>query len=82
MIRLYPSALEGEPLESHTIREPVLLIDWLRRQAPEFSLEREQPIFIQVDGVTLPGADWSEFVVRSEERRGGKEGRSRWSADH
>ncbi|MBF8728761.1 hypothetical protein IR008_22055, partial [Pseudomonas putida] len=66
MIRVYPSALEGEPLESHVIPKPVFLVDWLRRKAPEFSLEREQPIFITVDGETLPVEAWSSYVVQPD----------------
>lgn len=66
MIRVYPSALEGEPLESHVIRKPVLLVEWLRRKAPEFSLEREQPIFITVDGEALPVEAWGSYVVQPD----------------
>ena len=49
MIRLYPSGLEGEPLETHVIEAPILLVDWLKQQAPDFSLEREHPICIKVE---------------------------------
>ncbi len=66
MIRVYPSALEGEPLESHVIQKPVLLVEWLRRKAPEFSLEREQPIFITVDGEALPVEAWGSYVVQPD----------------
>ena len=66
MIRLYPSGLEGEPLETHVIEAPILLVDWLKQQAPDFSLEREHPICIKVGGELLPVVAWAEFVVRPE----------------
>ena len=56
MIRISPSRLEGAPLESHAITLPILLVDWLKGQAPDFELDREHPIFIEVDGVVLPVA--------------------------
>lgn len=64
MIRLYPSGLEGEPLETHVIEAPILLVDWLKQQAPDFSLDREHPICIKVGGVLLPVKAWAKFVVR------------------
>lgn len=63
MIRIYPSRLEGEPLESHVIASPVVLVDWLKELAPDFELDREHPICIEVDGVTLPVDQWATFVV-------------------
>lgn len=66
MIRIYPSRLEGEPLESHVITAPISLIDWLKIQAPEFKLNREHPICVEVNGVTLPTAQWASFVVLPE----------------
>lgn len=66
MIRLYPSGLEGEPLETHVIEAPVLLVDWLKQQAPDFSLDREHPICIKIGGALLPVEAWAEFVVRPD----------------
>lgn len=66
MIRIYPSRLHGEPLESHAIERPILLVDWLKHLAPDFTLEREHPICIDVDGVTLLASEWGGFIVRPE----------------
>ena len=66
MIRIYPSRLEGEPLESHVINAPIQFIDWMKCQAPEFELDREHPICIEVNGVTLPVDQWASFVVLPE----------------
>jgi len=63
MIRIYPSRLHGEPLESHPVTKPFPLTDWLKQLAPDFTLEREHPICIDVDGATLPVEAWESFVV-------------------
>lgn len=66
MIRIYPSCLEGEPLESHSINAPILLVDWLKTQAPDFDLNREHPICVEVDSITLPVEQWATFVILPE----------------
>ena len=66
MIRIYPSRLESEPLESHAITEPIGLVDWLKALATDFELDREHPIFIEVDGVLLPVDQWESFVVQPD----------------
>ncbi|MGE6445037.1 host specificity factor TipJ family phage tail protein [Pseudomonas bubulae] len=66
MIRIYPSRLEGEPLESHVIASPMPFVDWLKSQAPEFDLDREHPICVEVNGVTLPVDQWASFMVLPE----------------
>ena len=66
MIRIYPSRLQGEPLEVHVIDKPVQLVEWLKRLAPDFTLEREHPICIDVDGVTLPTEAWPAFIVQPD----------------
>lgn len=63
MIRIYPSRLEGEPLETHNITAPILLVEWIKVLAPGFELDRVHPICIEVDGVTLPVDEWPSFVV-------------------
>lgn len=66
MIRIYPSRLEGEPLEKHVLDRPILLANWLKQIASDFTLERDHPICIDVDGRTLPVSDWADFIVRPE----------------
>lgn len=63
MIRIYPSRLEGEPLETHNITAPILLVEWIKVLAPGFELDRAHPICIEVSGVTLPVEQWQSFVV-------------------
>lgn len=61
MISIYPSLLEGEPLETHPNRD-VMLRDWLAANVgPDFD-ESKRVITITVNGETVD--DWST-VVRS-----------------
>lgn len=66
MIRIYPSRLQGEPLESHPIAAPIIFADWIKSKAPEFALDREHPICADVDGVPLPPEQWGAFVVQPD----------------
>lgn len=66
MIRIYPSRLKGEPLESHPIAAPIIFADWIRSKAPEFEQDREHPICADVDGVSLPPEQWGAFVVQPD----------------
>lgn len=49
MIEVYPSRLEGEPLERHTISEPTTLRSWLEINAPDASPD-ELPITVNING--------------------------------
>lgn len=66
MIRIFPSRLEGEPLETHVIKEPIALASWLAEKADNFKIEGPHPICVTVDGEPLPSEDWSAFVVNSD----------------
>ena len=58
MIRVYPSRLEGEPLETHTLGGPVNLSDWLSEVAGvEVSQREVQPINVDLNGVELASFD-------------------------
>ncbi|WP_282352211.1 host specificity factor TipJ family phage tail protein [Pseudomonas sp. PS01303] len=66
MIKIYPSRLEGEPLEVHDVDNPVLLTTWLASEAKGFSMEGPQPICIDVDGKPLPLESWTSFTVHPD----------------
>lgn len=66
MIKVYPSRLEGEPLETHSIGGPVNLAAWLSDIAGVEVSEREiQPVNIDLNGVTL--TDFDVQVLPSDE---------------
>lgn len=59
MIRVYPSRLPGEPLETHAVAGPVQLDRWLSEiVGQEISERAEQPITIEVNGQPI-----SDFAV-------------------
>ena len=49
MIEIYPSRLDGEPLERHSVSEPTTLRVWLEINAPDVSPD-ELPITINING--------------------------------
>jgi hypothetical protein len=63
MIRIYPSRLPGEPLETHHIESSLTLAAWLDGNVKGFVLDRSHPITVDVDGVTLPPERWEETQI-------------------
>lgn len=54
MIRIYPSRLEGEPIETHEVGGPVNLADWLSSVAgAEIREHGDQPVNIDVNGKAI-----------------------------
>ncbi|ENB7197136.1 kinase [Enterobacter bugandensis] len=64
-IRIYPSRLPGEPLETHG-HGNVSLADWLTDNVDGWTLDREHPITIEVNGKLVPHDDWSSFKINTE----------------
>lgn len=62
-IKIYPNALEGEPLETHKIRRPMFLAEWLKEKAPAFTVERDHPIGVCLDGTDLPPSKWETTEI-------------------
>ena len=54
-------------------------VKWFRSAAPYIHAHRGRTFVLQFDGDLI---DSEEFAHRSEERRVGKECRSRWAPDH
>lgn len=63
MIRIYPSRLPGEPLETHQVERGMTVAAWLAANVKGFDLERQQPITLDVDGVTIAPAAWTETII-------------------
>lgn len=56
-IRIYPSSLPGEPLETHVV-ESGTLHDWLTENCPSYQAKGFQPVSVSVDGIQFPPSDW------------------------
>lgn len=62
-IKIYPNAMDGEPLETHTLPRPVLFAEWLKSKAPGFSLERDHPIGVCLNGAFLDSSEWGVTTI-------------------
>ena len=61
-IRIYPSRLPGEPLETHAHKR--MTIDrWLAENVPDYRIDMQHPITIDVDGVPVKPEQWAEFII-------------------
>lgn len=64
-IRIYPSRLPGEPLETHKHGD-MSLSGWLTNNVDGWTLEREHPITIEVDGKPVPHDEWPSIKISPE----------------
>lgn len=65
MIRIYPSRLPGEPLETHEHRE-MTLHAWMVENVESYSEREIHPISVELDGVNVPPGQWPLCVIRPE----------------
>lgn len=64
-IRIYPSRLPGEPLETHKHGD-MSLSGWLTNNVDGWTLDREHPITIEVDGKPIPHDEWPSIKINPE----------------
>ena len=65
MIRIYPSRLPGEPLETHQ-HGTTTLGAWLTANVDGYSADLEQPISIDVDGLPVHPHQWYCHAINAE----------------
>ena len=65
-VLIYPSKLDGEPIERHQTDAPLTLEAWLRAKVPSFEPRVAPPISIYVNGEYVTPAQWGavEFGPR------------------
>ncbi|KGA31108.1 host specificity factor TipJ family phage tail protein [Pectobacterium odoriferum] len=56
-IRIYPSRLPGEPLETHE-HGAATLHEWFTQNVNGYAHNREHPVVVEVNGVSIPSAEW------------------------
>lgn len=66
-IEIYPSKLEGEPAEIHSVDGEVFFLDWLRAQGCEVDIEKPQPISVEYAGRIVPPNEWGALRVGTED---------------
>lgn len=67
MIRIYPSKLEGEPLETHNVCARMTIGEWLRTNVKSYSEREVHPISFEVNGVLVPSAEWDRFEIAPDD---------------
>lgn len=60
MINIYPSTLDGAPLEEHRTLEPMTLGAWLRTNVKNYRAMDVAPISIHINGELIDSAAWDE----------------------
>lgn len=63
MIKIYPSKLEGEPIESHKLERETTIAQWLFDHVPGFSLDIEPRISVCVNESIVNHSDWHCFNI-------------------
>lgn len=64
MIEIYPSKLQGAPLEKHCTTSPMTVEGWLRANVPAFERRESPPISVEINGALIDPAEWdtAEFA--------------------
>lgn len=68
MIRIYPSKLDGEPLETHRIASSMTIEAWLRANVPSYAERDVHPISFEVNGEYVPSAEWCDFLIEPDDQ--------------
>lgn len=64
-IRIYPSRLPGEPLETHQ-HETMTLSAWFARNVKDWRPDQQHPVAVEIDGVPVPASEWPLCVIKRE----------------
>lgn len=67
MIRIYPSKLQGEPLDTHHIGSAMTIGAWLRANVASYSEREVHPISFEVNGALVPSEEWDSFVITPDD---------------
>ncbi len=63
MINIYPSKLEGAPLESYRLDRSETIQGWLTRTVPSFEVREVPPISVFINGVMVGPAEWANTTI-------------------
>ncbi len=64
MIEIYPSKLEGEPIEQYPLTEAITIEGWLRANVKGFTPQESPPISVEVNGKLVDVGLWQHTVLR------------------
>ena len=66
-VLIFPSQLEGEPLESHETFKPQTVEDWLESTVNKYERRESPPITVTINGCAVPPSEWVLTVFRQED---------------
>lgn len=64
MIEIYPSKLEGAPIEQYPLTEAITIEGWLRANVKGFTPQENPPISVEVNGKLIDAGLWQHTVIR------------------
>lgn len=64
-IRIYPSRIPGEPLETHQ-HGAMTIHQWLKRNVENYRPDMKHPIAIDVDGENIPATAWFDYAIKPD----------------
>lgn len=64
MINIYPSKLEGIPIETYRLKQPDSIHGWMVKNISNYEVREVPPISIAVNGNIINSADWETTVIR------------------
>lgn len=62
-IRVYPSKIEGEPIERHETDEEITIGAWLFDNVKNYFERDSHPISIEVNGLLVRSSRWADFLI-------------------
>lgn len=66
-VLIFPSQLEGEPLESHETFKAQTVEHWLSASVQKYERRDSPPITLTINGAVVPPADWPLTMFRPED---------------
>ena len=63
MIRIFPSKLEGEPLERHEIKQATTVNQWLVDNVRGYEWRESPPVSVHVNGGLVDPAGWHDAKI-------------------
>lgn len=65
-IRIYPSRLEGEPLETHQ-HASTTIAGWFARNVQGWKPDMVHPVALDLNGVSIPPGEWSAQIISPDD---------------
>jgi len=64
VIRIYPSLLPGEPIETHNVTARTTVADWMGANVKGFDLDRDyHPLAVEIEGEYIPAGEWQTAAI-------------------